>query len=210
MELIHYYFPDLTKQQIDLLAAYKSLLTEWNQKINLISRKNVDQIEEHHILHSLSIAKLIRFQPNANVLDLGTGGGLPGIPLSIVFPETEFYLVDSIHKKIKVVLDIKDQLGLDNINAKHTRVEAVTKKFDFVVTRAVAHSTKLIDWTKHLFSDTENHDFHNGIFALKGGDLEEELAPINNDYDLVPISTFYEEAFFETKKIVYYPMTTLS
>lgn len=210
MELVKRYFPEFENHQIEQLNTFSILLKEWNQKINLISRKNEDKIEEQHILHSLSIAKLIEFKPGTSVLDLGTGGGLPGIPLSIVYPDTQFHLVDSIQKKIKVVDDICATMKLNNVSAQQERVENLTMKFDFVVTRAVASSDKIMQWTKKLFKQENNHDFVNGIFALKGGDLTEELESVKSDYDIIPLSEFYDEEFYETKKIVYLPMGFLS
>jgi len=190
MELIKHYFPELTVHQLNQLNAYIELLIEWNQKINLVSRKNEDKIEEQHILHSLSIAKMIDFEPGSSVLDLGTGGGLPGIPLSILFPETHFHLVDSIQKKIMVVLDIQSKLKLTNVTAEQQRVEQLSTTYDFVVTRAVANCKKLMTWTKGLYKPENNHDFLNGLIALKGGDLAEELDSLKSDYDLIPLTSF--------------------
>lgn len=203
MELIKSYFPELPQEQIDQLMQYAELLKEWNQKINLISRKDEDKIVAHHILHALSIAKLVAFEPEADIIDLGTGGGLPGIPLAIVFPEANFLLVDSIGKKIRAVNAMIKELGLQNVTAKQERVENIKQKFDFVVTRAVARTEKLLQWTRRHYKKESMHDLPNGLLALKGGDLTEELEAIRKDYDIIPLSAFYEEEFYETKVLLY-------
>lgn len=207
MEIILRYFPDLPDDQQAKLQQLDKLYRDWNEKINLISRKEIDLLYERHILHSLAIAKVIQFQPLARVLDLGTGGGFPGIPLAILFPETEFLLVDSIGKKIKVVEAVAEALQLRNVRAQHIRAEELKEDFDFVVSRAVAPLGDLVEWTKKLFIPHYNHDLKNGIICLKGGDLKDELKQAGKRkrkvYDL---KDFFEEPFFETKKIVYVQM----
>lgn len=203
MELIKKYFPEFDASTIEKLAQYQSLLKDWNQKINLVSRKNEDFIEEQHILHSLSIIKFVDFQPYSSILDLGTGGGLPGIPLAIVYPDVQFYLIDSIGKKISAVSSIIEELGLKNAQAEQIRSEKHRGDYDFVVTRAVAQSKKLVQWTRHLFKDYHEHTVKNGIIALKGGDLKEELSEVNKPYQQKKLSSYFEEEFFETKKLLY-------
>ncbi len=203
--LIQKYFKNLTEQQIAAFDQLYELYSFWNAQINVISRKDIDELYERHILHSLGIAKFCAFQPGTQVLDVGTGGGFPGIPLAILFPETEFHLVDSIGKKIKVVAEVAHALGLKNVTASHLRAEQVTDKYDFVVSRAV---TKLIDfypWIKGKFKKTSNNAIQNGILYLKGGDLTEEIEESNLKAELYPLSAYFEEAFFETKYVVYIP-----
>jgi 16S rRNA (guanine527-N7)-methyltransferase len=196
MDLIKKYFPNLTSLQLKQLEQLQPLYLDWNEKVNIISRKDVEHFYERHVLHSLSIAKIHSFEAGTKVLDLGTGGGFPGIPLAILFPETQFLLVDSIGKKISVVQDVIQQLGLQNAEARWSRVEEIDTKFDVVVTRAVAKLEQLLIWTKF-------HSKH--IIALKGGDLSQEIKDISNikkTLHLYPISEFFEEDFFETKFIV--------
>ncbi|MBX2845610.1 MAG: 16S rRNA (guanine(527)-N(7))-methyltransferase RsmG [Saprospiraceae bacterium] len=206
MELIQKYFPTLEAPTTQRLQHYAELLADWNSRINLISRKDTESIIQNHILHSLSIARLIEFHPFSNVLDLGTGGGLPGIPLAIIFPKTQFHLVDSIGKKIVAVQRMITDLGLENCTAEQCRVEQHQGTYDFVVTRAVAQSVKLVDWTKHLFAHYHEHDLKNGILALKGGDLKEEMKAVKRINKVHHLSKWYEEEFFETKKLVYIRM----
>ncbi len=206
MEIIDLYFPEFTKQQLLLIQEYEQLLKEWNSKINLISRKNEDQIIEQHILHSLSIAKFVRFLPFSTVLDLGTGGGLPGIPLAIAFPNTKFHLIDSIGKKIKAVAAMTSELGLNNVTSEQIRVEQHQGSYDFVVTRAVAPANQLLQWTAHLYNDYSEHAKNNGLIALKGGDLKEELAEVQRLYEVIPLSSYFTEEFFQTKKLLYIRM----
>ena len=198
-QLIFKYFPDLSviqQQQYDsLFSAYEN----WNQKINVISRKDMDHFHERHVLHSLAIAKMISFKKGDEVLDIGTGGGFPGIPLAILFPDAKFTLVDSIGKKIKVVEAIVNEIGLMNVKSINARVETITLPFDFVVSRATAPLTDLLKWSLHLLRNQPQ----NGLISLKGGDLSEELRPFGKKVKVVDIATFYEEPYFETKKIVF-------
>lgn len=204
IEKVLAYFPDLSDDQVQKLSALKDLYEEWNAMINVISRKDMDSFNERHLLHSMAIARLIAFAPGAQVLDVGTGGGFPGIPLAILFPETEFVLVDSIGKKIKVVNGVAEALGLTNVTAIHGRAEDVKMNFDFVVSRAVTQMPKFVDWVKRKFKSHSQHTLPNGILYLKGGDLSEELANFPKA-QLFPISDFFEEDFFETKYVVYLP-----
>lgn len=205
METILKYFPDLDDTQIERLQALDDLYREWNAMINVISRKDIDNLFVHHVLHSLAIAKFLKFRPGAAVLDLGTGGGFPGIPLAIVFPETLFTLVDSTQKKIKVVSEISRSLDLKNVKAQSLRAESLTMKFDFVVTRGVADLDQLTRWCAHLFSHVEQHAYPNGLIALKGGKLREEISvlPKGSYSETIPISKYFKEPFFEEKFIVY-------
>ncbi|GGH77307.1 16S rRNA (guanine(527)-N(7))-methyltransferase RsmG [Phaeocystidibacter marisrubri] len=198
------YFPDLTTDQVDQLSRLKDLYEDWNAKINVISRKDMESFNERHLLHSMAIARIIAFAPGAQVLDVGTGGGFPGIPLAILFPETDFVLVDSIGKKIKVVNGVAEELGLTNVKAIHGRAEDVKMSFDFVVSRAVTQMPKFVNWVKRKFKSHSQHTLPNGILYLKGGDLTEELADFPKA-ELFPISDFFEEDFFETKYVVYLP-----
>lgn len=206
MQHINTYFPDLTDDQKEKFERLMVIFPEWNEKINMVSRKDIDQIEVRHILHSLAIAKVMNFKDGAEVLDVGTGGGFPGIPLAILFPKVKFYMVDSIGKKIKVVKDIIEQLELKNARADHMRAEDVKHKYDFVVSRAVTALPKFTPWVKGKFKDKNQHHFKNGILYLKGGDLSAELAPYGSRPKLYDISEFYEDEFFETKKVVYLKM----
>lgn len=206
MELIQTYFPNFSEETLLQLSHYEQLLKEWNGKVNLVSRKNEDQIEAQHILHSLSIAKFIQFQPYANVLDLGTGGGLPGIPNAIVFPNVQFHLVDSIGKKVRAVQDMVEQLGLQNVTTEQVRAEQHKGDYDFVITRAVAQSESLVKWSQHLFKDYHEHSVKNGLIALKGGDLKEELQLVKKPYRTIALTDYFKEDFFETKKLIYIQM----
>ena len=203
MEEIKNNFPDFAFAY-DSLSKLQDLYTFWNQKINLISKKDIDFLYERHILHSLSIAKIILFQPNASVLDIGTGGGFPGIPLAIFFPKTQFYLIDSIGKKVKVVKEICQSLGLNNVVVEQVRAEQFTFKADFVVSRSISSMFNIVKWTSKNISDNHFHSLKNGIFALKGGNLKGELKNMENikEYNL---STFFKIPFFKTKKIIYLP-----
>lgn len=197
------YFPDLSQQQLDQYELLAKEFLSWNEKINLISRKDTDNIFEHHILHSLAIAKVCKFKPQCEVMDIGTGGGFPGIPLAIMFPETKFYLVDSIGKKIKVVQALVEALGLKNVEAEQIRAENVNRQFDFIVSRAVTYLPDFMQWTKGKISKIQYHDLANGVLYLKGGDLTEELSTIKNKYKIYDIDQYFEEEFFETKKVIH-------
>lgn len=202
-DIISQYFPELTEDQIKKFEALKGLYLHWNDQINVISRKDTDQFYVRHVLHSLAIAKVQQFKPGSKVIDIGTGGGFPGIPLAIMFPETDFLLVDSIGKKIKVVNEIASELGLKNVTAIHERAEKVKGEFDFIVSRAVTAMPKFLQWTKGKFSKVDNHELKNGILYLKGGDLKEEMAPVKKAIQYFDIKDFFEDDFFETKKVVY-------
>ena len=205
MDLLLKYFPDLTQLQKEQFSKLQDLYKDWNLKINVVSRKDIDELYLRHVLHSLGIAKVMEFKPNAKVMDVGTGGGFPGIPLAILFPETQFHLVDSIGKKIKVVNEVAAGLELQNVKTTHGRVEEVTDTYDFIISRAVAQMETFVRWTKGKISKKQQHDLKNGILYLKGGDLFEELEKYKTAtiYDL---PDFFEEDFFETKKLVHLPM----
>ena len=202
MDIILKYFPELKQEQIQQFAAIKALYTEWNEKINVISRKDIDNLYERHILHSLSIAKLLQFKNGTKILDLGTGGGFPGIPLAILFPDSRFHLVDSIGKKLNVVDDVKTTLGLKNVFIFHARVEEMDYQYDFVVSRAVAKLPELLAWTKGKYLPKDQNTFKNGLICLKGGDIDAELAEVKNAKKF-PISNYFNEEFFKDKYIVY-------
>ena len=206
MEIIHKYFKDLTATQIEQFSKLQELYKDWNLKINVVSRKDIDELYLRHVLHSLAIAKLVQFKPGSKVLDVGTGGGFPGIPLSILFPETQFHLVDSIGKKIKVVKEVAEGLGLTNVKTTNGRVEEQVKDtYDFIVSRAVAQMETFVRWTKGKISKKQNHDLKNGILYLKGGDLTAELANFPNATEF-NLSDYFEDEFFETKKVVHVPL----
>jgi len=202
MDIILKYFPDLTQDQIQQIAALQAIYADWNEKINVISRKDIENLYERHILHSLSIAKLVQFKNASKVLDLGTGGGFPGIPLAILFPNCRFHLVDSIGKKLNVVDDVKTQLGLKNTFIFHSRVEEMDYQYDFVVSRAVAPLSQLLTWTKGKYLPKDQNTFKNGLICLKGGDIEAELALVKNAKKF-PISNYFNEEFFKDKFVVY-------
>lgn len=203
MEILTKYFTDLTDQQTNQLGRLGSLYEEWNTKINVISRKDIEQLYERHVLHSLAIAKVIRFKPGTTVLDVGTGGGFPGIPLAILFPETSFMLIDSIGKKIKVVSEVAAALNLNNVQAEHIRVEDVKQKFDFVVSRAVTAFPRFVDMVKTKVSARNNNDLPNGILYLKGGDFAEEIIPFGQQAKIYDLQSFFQEEFFETKRLIH-------
>jgi 16S rRNA (guanine527-N7)-methyltransferase len=205
MQILNKYFPNLTEIQTQHFKQLESLYTEWNAKINVISRKDIAALYERHILHSLGIAKVQPFNPGARVLDVGTGGGFPGIPLAILFPETEFYLVDSIGKKIKVVEEVSAALGLKNVKAAHIRAEKVKGEFDFIVSRAVTTMPDFVKWVRKKVAKKQQHTLRNGILYLKGGDLTEELS-LYSSASLYELAAFFEEDFFETKKVVHLPL----
>ncbi|MEA1848593.1 16S rRNA (guanine(527)-N(7))-methyltransferase RsmG [Chryseobacterium sp. MHB01] len=195
------YFPHLTEKQIEQFGKLENLYHEWNEKINVISRKDMESLYEKHILHSLGIAKVMEFAPGTRVLDIGTGGGFPGIPLAILFPETEFTLIDSIGKKITVVQAVAEGVGLQNVNAVHGRAEKLKEKFHFVVSRAVTQMPEFLKWLKGKFEKEQFNPKHNGILYLKGGDLAEELAGIK--CEIFNLKNYFDEEFFDTKRVVY-------
>ena len=201
MQIIHKYFPELTEKQIEQFTDLQHLYQHWNTQINVISRKNIDTLYTNHILHSLAIAKLIQFEKGTKILDIGTGGGFPGIPLAILFPEVDFLLVDSIGKKIKVVNEVSNAIGLTNVSVLHERAENIKDTFDFVVSRAVTNMTDFKKWVKGKFNNTHNNTLNNGILYLKGGNLSEELRGIS--HSKYEIADLFEEEFFETKKVIY-------
>ena len=203
MELILKYFPDLTEEQKRQLAALYDLYTDWNSKINVISRKDIENLYEHHVLHSLGIAKVIRFKPGTKVMDLGTGGGFPGIPLAILFPEVQFHLVDSIGKKVRVATEIAGSIGLKNVTTRHARAEEEKQLFDFVVSRAVMPLTDLLKIIRKNISPKQQNALPNGLICLKGGELERETMPVKNKTTMWNLKEFFGEEFFETKKVVY-------
>ena len=201
MQIIHKYFPDLTEKQIQQFSDLQNLYEHWNAQINVISRKDTDALYTNHVLHSLAIAKVIQFKKGTSILDVGTGGGLPGIPLAILFPEANFLLVDSIGKKIKVVNEVSTAIGLTNVRTLHERAENINETFDFIVSRAVTNMTDFKKWVKGKFNKKHNNSLDNGILYLKGGDLSGELKGIpHKQYE---ISDYFEEDFFETKKVIY-------
>ncbi|MGE5449037.1 MAG: 16S rRNA (guanine(527)-N(7))-methyltransferase RsmG [Bacteroidales bacterium] len=203
MDIIRKYFTDLTDQQLDRFGRLGALYEDWNAKINVISRKDIEQLYERHILHSMAIAKIIRFKPGTTILDVGTGGGFPGIPLAILFPETSFMLVDSIAKKIKVVHEVAQALGLENVRAEHQRVEEVNQRFDFVVSRAVTAFPRFVEMTSSKVSRQSQNDLANGILYLKGGDFEEEVSQFGQQVQIYNLYDFFEEEFFETKRLIH-------
>jgi 16S rRNA (guanine527-N7)-methyltransferase len=203
MDIIKKYFPDLNAQQYELFAQLLPLYNDWNIKINVISRKDMDNFYTNHVLHSLSIACLIRFAPGTRILDVGTGGGFPGIPLAILFPECNFCLVDSIAKKIMVVEEVSKALGLKNVTTIRDRADNVNGQFDFIVSRAVTALPEFTSWVKDKILPEHKNTIPNGIFYLKGGDFSLELRGIKHHYTIYEISRFFEESFFETKKIVH-------
>jgi 16S rRNA (guanine527-N7)-methyltransferase len=205
MEIIQKYFPHLTKTQLDQFGLLKDLYQTWNEQINVISRKDIDELYERHVLHSLGIAKVQVFAPNSKILDVGTGGGFPGIPLAILFPETQFYLVDSIGKKIKIVNEVVAALKLSNVEAEQKRAEEVKGEFDFIVSRAVASMDEFSKWIKNKVAKKQLHDLKNGILYLKGGDLTEELKNFPNS-TIYNLEQYFEEPFFESKKVVHIPL----
>ncbi|MCB2197528.1 MAG: 16S rRNA (guanine(527)-N(7))-methyltransferase RsmG [Bacteroidetes bacterium] len=206
MEIIHKYFPDLTEKQYEQFEMLQTLYNEWNNKINVISRKDIDQLYERHILHSLAIAKVIQFTKNSHILDVGTGGGFPGIPLAIFFPACNFHLIDSIGKKIKVVQEISNSLGLQNVSSEQVRAEKIKDKYDFVVSRAVTAFPVFYNWVREKIKSQSKNSLKNGILYLKGGDLDEELKKIKSRITSYNISDYFTEPFFETKRVIYLPI----
>ena len=205
LQLIESYFPDLTETQRKQFSQISEVYKDWNQKINVVSRKDIDEIYTRHVLHSLGIAKVQAFKSGAKILDVGTGGGFPGIPLAILFPEVQFTLVDSIGKKIKVVDEVVEALKLTNVKTVNNRVEQLNGEFDFIISRAVAVMPSFVRWVKGKIAKHSHHELKNGILYLKGGDLTEELEPYKT-VQLFPLSDFFEGEFFDTKKVVYLPM----
>ena len=203
IDLISHYFPDLTEDQKQQFDALDKIYFDWNEKINVISRKDTSNFYERHVLHSLAISKVIKFKKGTKIMDIGTGGGFPGIPLAIMFPQCKFILVDSIGKKIKVVHEVARELGLTNVTGLYERAENINDKFDFVVSRAVTAMPKFLNWTKGKFLKENKNDIKNGILYLKGGDLTEELANVKNVIKYFELHDFYSEDFFELKKVVY-------
>ena len=205
-EIIFHYFPSLSERQKDQINQLGSLYKEWNDKINVVSRKDIENIYVNHVLHSMGIAKVMSFNPKAHVLDVGTGGGFPGIPLAILFPETHFHLVDSIGKKITVVSEVSKALGLKNVTAEQIRAEQIKGKYDFVVSRAVTRMKEFYGWVNNKIKDDSTHTLDNGILYLKGGDLDEEMNELRCPYSIYNLSDFFKEEFFETKRVVYVPL----
>jgi len=202
--VVQTYFPNLHENQLRQFAMLPDLYADWNEKINVISRKDLSNLTEKHILHSLAIAKVIQFNAETKILDVGTGGGFPGIPLAIMFPDCEFHLVDSIAKKIKVVSEISNAIGLTNVNVEQTRAEALKGKYDFVVSRAVTAFPEFLSWVNKNISKENRNKLPNGILYLKGGDLKDELRGFERQITIFDISNHFEEEFFETKKVVYF------
>lgn len=205
MDSIKQYFPDLSEHQLDQFRQLGPLYREWNEKINVISRKDIDNLYEHHVLHSLAIARVVQFKPKARILDLGTGGGFPGIPLAILFPETSFTLVDGTRKKITVVTEVAEAIGLSNVTARHIRVEELKGQFDFVVTRAVARLEKLVPWSFRLIKEKQQHGLPNGLLALKGGSMQEEIKALGRGAytEVFPLTDFFDIPYFLEKSVVY-------
>ena len=203
MDLILNYFPDLTEEQRRQFAALYDLYIDWNAKINVISRKDIENLYEHHVLHSLGIAKIINFRAGTSVMDLGTGGGFPGIPLAILFPESRFHLVDSIGKKIRVGTEVANAIGLKNVTFRHARGQEEKGIFDFVVSRAVMPLTDLLDIIRKNIAKKQQNVLPNGLICLKGGELERETMPVKNKTLMYNLSDYFKEEFFETKKVVY-------
>lgn len=205
MELILKYFPDLTDNQINQFKQLQDLYADWNSKINVVSRRDIDELYLRHVLHSLGIAKIQSFSPGSKILDVGTGGGFPGIPLAILFPEVRFHLVDSIGKKIKVVEEVVEGLQLQNVKATNARVEETKGEYDFIVSRAVAQMETFVHWVRDKVAKKNNHELRNGILYLKGGDLVEELK-LYTTAKVYSLEDIFEEEFFETKSVVHLPM----
>jgi 16S rRNA (guanine527-N7)-methyltransferase len=205
--IIYQYFPGLSPGQQQQFAGLGSLYKEWNEKINVISRKDIDNLYVNHVLHSLGVAKVIAFQPGAEVLDVGTGGGFPGIPLAILFPETRFHLVDSIGKKITVVKEVCQGLGLTNVTSEQIRAEQLRHKYDFIVSRAVTQMKEFYGWVHNKVKKESKHSLDNGILYLKGGDVDEEMDQLKRPYSVFELQHYFTEEFFATKKVIYVPLT---
>lgn len=206
MDIILKYFPRLTDRQKSQFEALYDLYADWNSKINVISRKDIGNLYEHHVLHSLGIARLIHFQPGTRVMDLGTGGGFPGIPLAIMFPDCQFHLVDSIGKKIKVATEVASAVGLENVTLCHERAEEEKGLFDFVVSRAVMPLADLLKIVRKNISKSQKNAYPNGLICLKGGELQHEVMPFKKQAEVIALSDWFEEEYFTTKKVVYVPV----
>jgi 16S rRNA (guanine527-N7)-methyltransferase len=205
-DIIFNYFPHVDERQRKQFEELKSLYSFWNEKINVISRKDIDNLYVNHVLHCLGIAKVMEFRKSADILDVGTGGGFPGIPLAILFPETHFHLVDSIGKKITVVKNVADALQLKNVSAEQVRAEEINESYDFIVSRAVTRLKEFYGWIHKKAKRTSSHPLQNGILYLKGGELGEELAELRKPYTIFQLTDYFQEAFFETKKVVHVPI----
>ncbi len=205
-DIVYHYFPDLSQKQKDQFAKLFDLYKDWNDKINVVSRKDIENLYINHVLHSLGIAKVMAFKPGASVLDVGTGGGFPGIPLAILFPETNFHLVDSIGKKITVVKGVAEGVGLKNVRGEQIRAEQIKGQYDFIVSRAVTRIKEFYGWIHNKTKKQSVHPLDNGILYLKGGDLDEELAELKKLHQVYSLSDYFTEEFFETKKVVYVPL----
>jgi 16S rRNA (guanine527-N7)-methyltransferase len=205
VSLITKYFPNLTEKQLQQFGQLQELYSFWNSQINVVSRQDIENLYEKHVLHSLGIAKVINFKCGTTILDVGTGGGFPGIPLAILFPNCQFHLVDSIGKKIKVVTEVSQAIGLTNLTTQHERAENVAKDYDFIVGRAVTRLKPFFDWVKDKVTKNQFNDLRNGILYLKGGDLTEELEEFGGKPEEYSLSDYFSEEFFETKKVVYVP-----
>lgn len=206
MEIITKYFPGITEKQKEQYAALYNLYYEWNNKINVISRKDIENLYLHHVLHSLAIAKVITFRPGTTIMDMGCGGGFPGIPLAIMFPEVEFHLVDSIGKKVRVATEIVNAIGLKNVRASHSRAQDIKEKYSFVVSRAVMQLPELIKICRKNISKEQLNVLPNGVICLKGGDMQAETQPFRNVVEITPLENIFEEEFFIDKKVVYVPI----
>ena len=206
MQIIEKYFPNLTSRQHDQFAALQGLYNDWNAKINVISRKDIDNLYSHHVLHSLGIAKVIQFTPETTLLDVGTGGGFPGIPLAILFPETKFHLVDSIGKKVRVATEVDNAIGLKNVTFRHARAEEEKQLFDFVVSRAVMPLADLVKIARKNIKKEQQNALPNGLICLKGGELQHEILPFHKQAVSLNLSDHFKEEFFQTKKVVYVPL----
>ena len=206
MELIRHYYPALNERQMQQFAALYALYADWNAKINVISRKDIENLYVHHVLHSLGVEKMIRFKANTSVMDVGTGGGFPGIPLAILFPETSFHLMDSIGKKIKVVQAVADAIGLENVTTCHSRVEEEKKQFDFIVSRATMPLLQLVGLVRKNIRKEHINALPNGLICLKGGDLQKEAMPFRKQMISINLSDYFKEPFFDMKKVIYMPL----
>lgn len=205
VSLITKYFPSLTEKQLQQFEQLQELYSFWNSQINVVSRQDIENLYEKHVLHSLGIAKVMKFKPGTEILDVGTGGGFPGIPLAILFPDSQFHLVDSIGKKIKVVTEVSQAIGLKNLTTQHERAENVANDYDFIVSRAVTRLKPFYGWIKDKVTKNQFNDLRNGILYLKGGDLSEELEEFGGEYEQYNLAEYFTEDFFETKKVVYVP-----